>query len=358
MVALKLIIGLVLLVLGAESLVRGASKIASAIGISPLIVGLTVVSFGTSAPELAVSLGSALTGNADIAVGNVVGSNILNILFILGLASLVLPLVVHQQLVRVDVPIMVVASLLVLLFGWDGNLSKWEGAILVAMGIGYIALLIRLSKKEKSKAVLKEYQDEYGETPKLNKKRLWLQPVLVVAGLALLLLGSKLMVEAAVDIAEAFGVSQLIIGLTVIAVGTSLPEAATSLIASYRKAEDIAVGNAVGSNIFNLFFILGLTALLAPGGVPVNANALSFDIPVMTAVAVACLPFFLHGYRLDRWKGGVFLLYYLAYTVFLVLKSTRNGALGTYSTAMVWFVIPFTVLTMLFMLLQEFRRKK
>ena len=358
MIAIKLIAGFVLLVLGAESLVRGASKIAAAVGISPLIIGLTVVSFGTSAPELAVSAGSALHGNADIAVGNVVGSNILNILFILGLSSLFIPLVVHQQIVRLDVPIMIGASLLTMLFAWDGNIRWWEGAILLAVGIWYIVFLIRLSKKEKNKGVLEDYEAEYGEKNKPKKGRAWVQPMFVLAGLGLLLLGSKFLVEAAVNIAQAYGVSELIIGLTIIAIGTSLPEAATSIIASVRKAEDIAVGNAVGSNIFNLLFILGLTAIIAPGGVPVNRAAIDFDIPFMTAVAVACLPFFLHGYRLDRWKGLVFLFYYLAYTGFLILKSTQNGSFDIYKDAMVWFVVPLTLLTMVGMMVQELRKRR
>lgn len=358
MIALKLIAGFVLLVLGAESLVRGASKIAAAVGISPLVIGLTVVSFGTSAPELAVSIGSALRGNADIAVGNVVGSNILNILLILGLSSLVLPLVVHQQLVRVDVPLMIASSLLVLLFGWDGTIQWWEGALLVALGVGYIVFLIRLSKKEKNKGVLEDYEDEYGKESAPKKGKAWVQPLFVLVGLGLLLLGSQLLVESAVGIAQAYGVSELIIGLTIIALGTSLPELATSLIASYRKEKDIAVGNVVGSNIFNILFILGLTAIISPGGIPVNSTAIHFDIPFMTAVAVACLPFFLHGYRLDRWKGLIFLFYYIAYTGFLILKSTKNPSLELYTDAMIWFVVPLTLLTLIFMMGKEIRKSQ
>ncbi|MBI1224504.1 MAG: calcium/sodium antiporter [Bacteroidetes bacterium] len=358
MVVLKLIVGLILLVAGAEALVRGASKIAAAIGISPLVIGLTVVSFGTSAPELAVSISSALSGNADLAIGNVVGSNILNILLILGLSSLFLPLVVHQQLVRLDVPIMIGASLLMLLFASDGTVQWWEGAILVAIGIAYLVFLIRLSKKEKNKRVIKDYQEEYGEENKPKKGRIWLQPLLVVAGLALLLLGSNFLVDSAVSIAEAYGVSKLIIGLTIIAIGTSLPELATSIIASIRKEEDIAVGNAVGSNIFNIVFILGLTAIVAPGGVPVNTEAIYFDIPVMTAVAAACLPFFFNGLRLDRWKGFVFLVYYTAYTIFLILKTTKNGAMDVFGEAVIWFVVPLSLLTLAFMMVKELRQKK
>ena len=358
MVALKLIVGLILLVVGAEALVKGASKIAAAIGISPLVIGLTIVAFGTSSPELAVSIGSALDGKADIALGNVVGSNIFNVLFILGLSSLIIPLVVHQQLVRLDVPIMIGASLLVLLFGWDGTVQWWEGAILVGIGIGYTAFLIRQSKKEHNKEVLKDYKVEYGDGEVVKKEKTWLQVLLVLVGLALLVFGSRWLVESAVSIATALGVSELVIGLTIIAAGTSLPEVATSVIASIRKEEDIAVGNAVGSNIFNILLILGLTAIIAPGGVPVNPAAMSFDVPFMVAVAVACLPLFFTGYRIERWEGFVFLGYYVAYTVYIILKSQEHASLEVFTNAMIWFVVPLTVLTLVVVTLRAMRRKK
>lgn len=356
MVVLKLIVGLLLLVVGAEALVKGASKIAVAIGISPLVIGLTIVAFGTSSPELAVSIGSAFEGKADIAVGNVVGSNIFNVLFILGLASMFTPLVVNQQLVRLDVPIMIGASLLMMLFGWDGTVQWWEGAVLVGIGIWYTVFLIRQSRKEHNKAVLKEYKTEYGEDKKAAKRSIWLQVLLVVVGLALLIFGSRWLVESAVSIATALGVSELVIGLTIIAAGTSLPEVATSILASIRKEEDIAVGNVVGSCIFNIVFILGLTAIIAPGGVPVNPTAISFDIPFMVAVAAACLPLFFTGYRLNRWEGLVFLGYYVAYTVFIILKSMDYAALEVFNNAMIWFVVPLTVLTLVVVTVRELRR--
>ncbi len=357
MVVLKLIVGLVLLVVGAEALVRGASKIAAAIGISPLVIGLTIVAFGTSSPELAVSIGSALEGKADIALGNVVGSNIFNVLFILGLSSLITPLVVHQQLVRLDVPIMIVASLLVLLFGRDGTVQWWEGALLLAIGIGYTIFLIRQSRKEHNKEVLKVYKEEYGDGKDAKKEKTWLQVLLVIVGLALLVFGSGWLVESAVAIAQSLGVSELVIGLTIIAAGTSLPEVATSVIASFRKQEDIAVGNVVGSNIFNIVLILGLTAVIAPGGVPVNPTALSFDVPFMIAVAVACLPLFFTGYRIERWEGFVFLGYYVAYMAYLLLKNTKHASLEAFTDAMVWFVVPLTVLTLGVVTVREMRKK-
>ena len=358
MITLKLIAGLVLLVVGAEALVRGASKIAAAVGISPLVIGLTIVAFGTSSPELAVSIGSALDGKADIALGNVVGSNIFNVLFILGLSSLIIPLVVHQQLVRLDVPIMIGASLLVMLFGWDGTVQWWEGGILVVIGIGYTVFLIRQSRKEHNKEVLKDYKEEYGDGNEAKKEKTWSQVILVAIGLALLVFGSRWLVESAVSIATTLGVSELVIGLTIIAAGTSLPEVATSIIASYRKQEDIAVGNVVGSNIFNILFILGLTAISAPGGVPVNPEAMSFDVPFMVAVAVACLPLFFTGYRIERWEGFVFLGYYVAYTAYIILKSQEHASLEIFTNAMIWFVVPLTVLTLVVVTVREMRKKK
>jgi cation:H+ antiporter len=358
MVALKLIAGLVLLVVGAEALVRGASKIAAFIGISPLVIGLTIVAFGTSSPELAVAIGSALDGKADIALGNVVGSNIFNVLFILGLSSLILPLVVNQQLVRLDVPIMIGASLLLMLFGGDGVLEKWEGAVLVAIGIWYTVFLIRQSKKEMNKAVMKDYNEEYADVEKPKNSLILLQIGFVLMGLVLLVFGSRWLVESAVGIATSFGISELVIGLTIIAAGTSLPELATSVIASIRKQEDIAVGNVVGSNIFNILFILGLTAIIAPGGVQVNPAAMSLDIPFMIAVAVACLPLFFTGYRIDRWEGFVFLGYYVAYTAYLILKSQQHASLEVFRNAMIWFVVPLTLLTLVVVTMREMLKKR
>jgi cation:H+ antiporter len=357
MVVLQLLGGFLLLIAGAEVLVKGASKIAGAFGISPLVIGLTIVAFGTSSPELAVSLMSCLNGQGDIALGNVVGSNIFNVLFILGLASLFVPLVVAQQLIRLDVPIMIGASLLTLGFAWNGKIELWEGGLMVALGLTYTVFLIRQSRKEKNKAVLNEYREEYGEE-KSTKKKIWLQVLLVVAGLAMLVLGSRFLVDSAVAIARSLGVSDLIIGLTIIAAGTSMPEVATSVIASIRGERDIAVGNVVGSNIFNLFIILGASALVAPGGVPVAESALAFDLPVMLAVAVACLPIFITGYRLDRWEGIVFLAYYVAYTTCLIMSSMKHASLEVFSNAMIWFVIPITLLTLTIVLTRELRKKR
>ncbi len=342
MTILLLLAGLILLIVGAEALVRGASRIATAIGISPLVVGLTVVAFGTSSPELAVSLMSSFSGNVDIAVGNVVGSNIFNVLFLLGLTALIVPLIVTQQLIWFDVPITIGISFLVLALGWDGRLSRMDGLLLFSLLVAYNLFLIRQSRKEKNVLVQVQYEQQF----KGGKNKRWIINLALVAlGLAMLVLGSRWLVQSATTIAKDLGLSDLIIGLTVVAAGTSLPEVATSLIASLRGERDIAVGNAIGSCIFNILAVLGLSALIAPKGIPVSATALQFDIPVMIAAAVACLPIFFTGHRISRWEGGIFFAYYIAYTVYLILAATEHKNLHVFDTAMIWFVMPLTLFT-------------
>ncbi len=345
-----LVAGLTVLTIGAEALVRGASGIASRFGIPPLIVGLTVVAFGTSAPELAVSVGAVWSGQANIALGNVIGSNILNILLILGLSALIAPLLITSQLVRVDVPLMIGCSLAVLLFALDQHIDRLEGSILFCALLAYLGFQIRQGRRER-----RTQDDESapsGHRPSVRHP--WLRDALyLVFGLALLVWGSRLLVNSAVAIAQAFGVSELIIGLTIVAVGTSLPELATSVIASVRGERDIAVGNVVGSNVFNLLGVLGLSALLAPESIAVPAAALRFDLPVMLAVAIACLPIFVTGMRIARWEGGLFLAYYVAYTTYVVLAAVGNDSVAVYSTAMLWFVLPLTAVTLAILFTRE-----
>ncbi len=338
------VVGIVLLVGGAELLVRGASKLALAAGISPLVVGLTVVAYGTSAPELAVSVQSSFLGQPDIAIGNVVGSNIANVLLILGLSALVVPLVVSLQLIRFDVPLMIGASVVLLLLGLDGQLGRLDGALLFGGAVVYSVWLIRQSRKE-SRALASASPDP---TPAEAPARFaWVGSLaLVVVGLGLLVLGSRWLVDGAIAFARLFGVSELIIGLTVVAVGTSLPEIATSVIASVRGERDIAVGNVVGSNIFNILSVLGLASMVAPAGVPVSPSALSFDMPVMIVVALACLPIFFTGHRIDRWEGGLFLFYYVAYTAYLILRDTGNNLLPLFNDFLLFFAFPLTIVTL------------
>ncbi len=341
-----LIAGLVLLVAGAEVLVRGAAKLAAQFGIPPLIIGLTVVAFGTSAPETAVSVQAALDGSGDLAIGNVVGSNIANVLLILGMTALVAPLIVSRQLIRLDVPIMIGASLLTFGLAWDGSLSRLDGALLFAGVLAYTGFLIYSARKDKG-GDDDEFAKEFGldEAPKPYAWAINLG--LIIAGLVLLVTGSNFLVEGAVTLARALGISELVIGLTVVAVGTSLPELATSILAAIKGERDIAVGNIVGSNIFNLLCVLGLASLVSPAAISVSPNALAFDFPVMIAVAVACLPIFFAGYRINRWEGLLFLAYYVAYTLYLILSSTGRPFADVMGEAMLGYVLPLTAVTLI-----------
>jgi cation:H+ antiporter len=350
------VLGGVLLVGGAELLVRGASRLALAAGISPLVVGLTVVAFGTSAPELAVTVGSALTGQADVALGNVVGSNIFNILFILGLAALIRPLVVAQQLVRLDVPLLIGVSVVVLGMGLDGRIGRLDGSVLTLGVLTYTVFLIRLSRRERPEVVAEYDQALRGDPDPSPAARPLLDVLLVLVGLGLLVLGSRSLVDAAVETATRLGVSELVIGLTIVAAGTSLPEVATSVLAAIRGQRDIAVGNAIGSCLFNLLAVLGIGSLVASDGIGVPAGALTFDLPIMIAVAIAALPVLFTGYTISRTEGAVFLAYYLAYASYLVLVATDHGAAGTLGIAMTVFVLPLTVLTLLVAVVRSRRR--
>jgi cation:H+ antiporter len=350
-----LILGLGLLVGGAEYLVRGAARLALTFGISSLVVGLTVVAFGTSSPELAVSVMSAFKGQADLAMGNVVGSNIFNVLLILGLSAVIIPLVVAQQLVRFDVPVMIGVSILLFGLGMDGNIGRLDGVLLFSGVVGYTVFLIRQSRREANAEVKAEYESEFGGEAQSSG---WLKNVgLMVVGLAGLMLGSHWLVESSVTIARAVGVSELVIGLTIVAAGTSMPEVATSVVAALRGERDIAVGNVVGSNIFNILCVLGLGSLVAPAGIDVSNAALRFDIPVMIGVAVACLPVFFAGYRITRWNGAAFLAFYTAYLIYLIFTATQHEALGTYQAALLYFVLPITVMTLVVLTWRGFQKQ-
>lgn len=352
------IIGLVLLVSGAEVLVRGASRLAVAAGISPLVVGLTVVAYGTSAPELAVTIQSGYAGQADIAIGNIVGSNISNILLVLGLAAAVGPLIVAQQLVRLDVPLMIGLSVLLWVLGLDGQIGRLDGLCLALGAVAYTVFVIRQSRKE-SRAVRAEYAQEFGDGQSdTNAGQILKYLGLVALGTGMVVLGSRWLVNGAVIMAEILGVSELVIGLTIIAVGTSLPEVATSAVASLRGERDIAVGNAIGSNIFNILLVLGVGSLVVPNGVSVPASALGFDMPVMIAVAVACLPIFFADYTINRWEGFLFLGYYIAYTLYLFLQANHYHALGIYSTIMIVFVVPLTFVTIIILAIRAMLRNR
>jgi len=348
---LLFLVGLAALISGASLLVRGASRIALSFGISPLVVGLTIVAFGTSSPELAVSVGAVLEGRTDIAVGNVVGSNIFNVLFILGASALIVPLVVHTQLIRQEVPIMIGASLLLLAFALDGSLGRVDAALLFALLIIYTVFLIVQSRRQ-TKADAEEFAEALEPVSQWDGH--WLvQIALVVGGLVLLVLGSEWLVTAAVAFARALGVSDLVIGLTIVAAGTSMPEVATSILAAIKGERDIAVGNVVGSNTFNILGVLGLSGLVAADGLPLAPALMHFDLWVMLAVAFACLPVFFSGREIARWEGGLFIGYYIAYTAYLIMASKQHELLPRFSEVMLTFVIPLTIVTLIVMLLRR-----
>ncbi len=343
MTFLLLIVGLGLLIVGAEILVRGASKVAAGVGISPLVIGLTIVAFGTSSPEFAVSIWSNLSGSGSIAVGNVVGSNIFNVLFILGLSAILAPLVVNQKLVRLDVPLMIGVSILAFVMALDGIINRLDGFLLFAGLIAYTVFLIWESRQE-----TQEIRDEYAKEFSGDKKpsaRDWLfNSGLIVGGLAMLVVGSDWLVESAVEIALQVGVSSTVMGLTLIAAGTSLPEVATSVVASLRNERDIAVGNVIGSSIFNTLGVLGLTGLVSPTGLSIEQSILFFDMLVMIAVALACLPIFFVGFKIERWQGVLFFAYYLIYTSYLVLRATEHNALTSYNMIILQLILPLTII--------------
>ncbi|MCV7731076.1 calcium/sodium antiporter [Micrococcus luteus] len=350
----RIVAGLVLLVLGGEFLVRGASALAGRFGISSLVIGLTVVSAATSAPEFAVSVGAVLRDEPGLAVGNAVGSNIINVLLILGLSALVVPLAVKRRLIRFDLPLMVVLSVLLLLVSLDGRISAVDGLILFFGVVVHTIMSVVISRRDAKTAVNARegtgdsatvdpaYQEGAALGASVSRSLFF-----VLLGVALLVAGATLLVEGAVNIATTLGVSSLVVGLTVVAVGTSLPELATSIIAVRRGERDLAVGNVVGSNIFNIGVVLGLTALISLEGIPVSGAAVAFDIPVMLAAAVALLPIAFTGFAVARWEGGLFVVLYAAYTGYLVLAATAHDALEGFTVAMAWFVLPLIALTLI-----------
>ncbi len=346
--------GLTALVLGANSLVRGASLLALSFGLSPLVVGLTIVAFGTSAPEMAVAVGAVFDGQGDIAVGNVVGSNILNVLLILGASALIVPLAVHVQLIRQEIPVMLGASLLLLVLALDGSIRIWEGGFLLLLLVAYAAFLVRQSRRQTA-GQSDEFDAEL-QAPERDtwQSRWWAQLAMITIGLGLLVLGSDWLVGASVAIAKAFGVSDLVIGLTIVAAGTSMPEVATSLTAAFKGERDIAVGNVVGSNIFNILGCVGLSGLAAGmDGLRIAPSVLNFDIWVMLAVALACLPVFLTGREIARWEGAIFVGYYIAYVAYLILAARQHAALPMFSAAALGFVVPITIVTLVVVWLRQ-----
>lgn len=346
-------LGLILLVAGADLLVKGAARLAGAFGVPSLVIGLTVVAFGTSAPELAVSVKAAYAGQAELAIANVVGSNIFNVLFILGVAALIMPLVISKQLIRQDVPIMVGVSLLVMWMVRDLQLDKIECSMLFA---GLLAYTFFLFKQGKAQGV--EGGDDEVEAMLKEPHPMWQNLLFVVGGLALLVLGARWLVESAIALATAWGVNEAVIGLTIVAAGTSLPEVVTSIVATIRGERDIAVGNVVGSNIFNILCVLGLSGLVSPIPLVAGEQMSQLDIPVMLAVALLCVPFFFAGAILNRIEGVLFLAAYVAYTWYLVALTLKLDYLPQLTNYILYGLVPVIGVYVVFSLLNDFRQRR
>jgi cation:H+ antiporter len=335
---IMLVAGLVLLVFGADLLVKGAARLASSFGVPALVIGLTVVAFGTSAPELAVSVKAAYAGQAELAIANVVGSNTFNILFILGIAASISPLIVSQQLIRQDVPIMILVSMVVVWMAWDSTLDKLECAFLFAGLFAYTAFIFVQGKKngaDVGEGEISEILEK--ETP------LWQNLLLVVFGLVLLVLGARWLVQSAIEIASAFGVSEAVIGLTIVAAGTSLPEVMTSVIATIKGQRDIAIGNVVGSNIFNILCVLGLSGLVSPIPLIAGEQMINLDFPMMLATAILCLPLFFVGSKLIRFEGFLFLTIYVAYVWYMVAITISADYAPLLKNGIIFGLIPLVV---------------
>ena len=297
-------IGLVILGLGADVFVRGASGLAVRFGISPFVVGLVIVGFGTSTPELAVNLSAATRGTTDIALGNIVGSNIANVGVILGISALVAPLAVHMRMLRIEVPIMLGASALLWLLALDGRIARWEGLVMFGGFCAFLVFLLQQSRLESA-----EVKAELAAAPQPTHAA-WTTVMFIVGGLALLMLGSDLCVDAAIVLARLWGMSELLIGLTIVAIGTSLPELASSVAAAWRGQSDLAIGNVIGSNIYNILFILGVTAMILP--LPVARSLEMLEIPAMMAFALVLYPMMRGDLRISRAEGAFLLAGYAA----------------------------------------------
>ncbi|KGS13595.1 MULTISPECIES: calcium/sodium antiporter [Pseudomonas syringae group] len=339
--------GLLLLLIGAELSVRSAVHLAAIFKVRPLIIGLTVVAMGTSAPQMAVSLQAAFSDNTDIAVGSVIGGNIFNVLVILGLCSLIIPLRVARQVVRVDIPLMIGACLLAIGLSWSGEFSRFDGLLLLSGLLACLIIIIRQGG----------HGPRHGNAATAEKPRTFTRMAMLATGLLMLTAGGHLLVGASVVMAIHLGLSERIVGLTVIAIGTSLPALMTSLIAALRGERDIAVGNVIGSNLFNLLGVLGLTALVAPVPLTISPNALVFDLPVMLGVSLLCVPLFYSGYRIDRIEGLLLLALYLTYGLHILAISTGMALASRLEGGMLAFVLPVLGLIVAWRTVSAWRRQ-
>jgi len=330
------IIGLAALIGGAQLLVLGASQLAAILRVSSLIIGLTIVSFGTSAPEIAVCALAAWRGEGALVIGNVVGSNIFNVLLVLGISAVLSPLVVKKQLIRLDVPLMIVISLIFWAFAWKGAFFRWQGFLLLGGMFAYWFFAFYQLKREPQPKKTTPVRHSF-----------WPQLVWLLLGIVLLAVGSDLIVRNANILARMFGISELFIGLTMVAIGTSLPELATTIMAVSKKEYDLVVGNVVGSNICNLLAVMGISTLLAPYQIYVPPPAITFHIPIMVVSAIACLPIFITGHKISRWEGVLFLFYYFLYICYFILHALDHPILPLFTTAFFFFILPLSVITLI-----------
>lgn len=340
------IIGLIALIWGAEILVRSSSKLAASLGVSKLVIGLTVVAFGTSAPELAVGIEAGLMNQPDILMGNVIGSNLTNTLLILGLASLIIPLHVHKNLVRFDLPVMITATLILILLSLNNIITFWESILLVICLLIYLYALVRYSGKSR-----------LAEDELLEAGSPWKNGLLSVAGLVLLIAGARWMVESATIFAVIAGVSELVIGLTIVAIGTSLPEIVTSILAAVRGEKDLAVGSIVGSNILNILSVIGISGLFI-SGIPVQDTLLEVEYLILLAVSVLCFPIFFTGLKINRIEGGILFSSYVQYLFYLYLDSITSSYLTSFVQWLLYGFVPLVILYVIVAVVIEFKTKK
>ncbi len=340
--------GLVGLLIGGHFVVDGAARLGARFGLTPTVIGLTIVAGGTSAPELAVVSQSIAADDTELAMGSIIGSNIANILLVLGLVGCFGAIQVTNRVVRIDIPIMIAASVAFLFMSLDGKLSRFDGVILFAGAVGFVVWTLRAAPKASSLL-------NGAETDSADPSTMPLALVLtrLIAGVAALAVASRFVVSGAEGIATSLGIPELIVGLTIVALGTSAPEVVTTVIAALQGRRDLAVGNAVGSNIFNILLVLGATTTLAPDGIKIGTDAIQLDLPILVAAAVACLPIVFWDNTLDRWEGGVFVAYYLAYLTFLVLDATGHRASDPFALVMLGFVMPLTVITVAVMIVRQ-----
>lgn len=356
MAALTFAVGLLGLLVSGHFVVSSASAIGTRFGLTPMVVGLTIVAAGTSAPELAVVLGAVFADDTELAVGSVIGSNIANILLVLGLAAAFGTIRVTTRVVRVDIPIMIIASSAFLVMAIDGRLTRFDGTLLFGGVVLFVGWTLRAAPKEPPA----EPSGQAGGPPSdvvvgmpNSASRLVREVALLTVGIVGLALASRWVVSGAERLATTLGIPELIVGLTIVALGTSAPEIVTTLIAALNGRRDLAVGNAVGSNIFNILLVLGLSTVVAPDGIAIGSDALKLDLPILLAAAVACLPMVFWDGKLDRWEGVVFVGYYVAYLIFLVLDATGHRASDPFAVVLLGFVMPLTAVTVIVVVLHQ-----